>query len=42
MGVKSALAPVGGELSGQWLRTREVAHVDPTGLYFLRPPVVGD
>jgi non-ribosomal peptide synthetase component F len=37
MGVKSALAPAGGELSGQWLRTREIAHVDPTGSYFLRP-----
>jgi len=38
MGVKSALAPAGGEASGQWLRTREVARVDPTGCYFLRPP----
>lgn len=36
MGVKSALAPAGGELAGGWLRTREIAHVDPTGLYFLR------
>lgn len=36
MGVKSALAPAGGELVGQWLRTREIAHVDPTGSYFLR------
>ncbi len=36
MGVKSALAPAGGELSGEWLRTRSVAMVDPTGLYFLR------
>lgn len=38
IGVKSALAPAGGELVGQWLRTREIAHVDPTGCYFLRPP----
>lgn len=38
MGVKSALAPAGGELVGQWLRTREMAHVDPTGSYFVRPP----
>jgi hypothetical protein len=38
MGVKSALAPAGGELVGQWLRTREIAHVDPTGSYFLRGP----
>lgn len=36
MGVKSDLAPAGGERVGGWLRTRELAHVDPTGLYFLR------
>jgi hypothetical protein len=36
MGVKSALAPAGGELSGEWLRSHAVATVDPTGLYFLR------
>lgn len=34
LGVKSALAPAGGELSGSWLRTRLVGSVDPTGLYF--------
>jgi hypothetical protein len=38
MGVKSALAPAGGELVGQWLRTRAIAHVDPTGSYFVREP----
>ena len=36
IGVKSALAPAGGELSGTWLRTRMVGQVDPTGLYFVR------
>jgi hypothetical protein len=36
IGVKSSLAPAGGELSGSWLRTRLVARIDPTGLYFLR------
>ena len=36
IGVKSVLAPAGGELSGTWLRTRMVGQVDPTGLYFVR------
>lgn len=36
IGVKSALAPAGGELSGTWLRTRLVGQVDPTGMYFVR------
>ncbi|HZQ78821.1 MAG TPA: AMP-binding protein [Acidimicrobiia bacterium] len=36
IGVKSALAPAGGELSGTWLRSRMVGQVDPTGLYFVR------
>lgn len=36
IGVKSALAPAGGELSGTWLRSRLVGQVDPTGLYFVR------
>jgi len=36
IGVKSALAPAGGELSGTWLRSRIVGQVDPTGLYFVR------
>jgi hypothetical protein len=39
MGVKSPLAPAGGELVGGWLRTRELGHVDATGLYFLRGAV---
>jgi len=36
IGVKSVLAPAGGELSGTWLRTRLLGQVDPTGLYFVR------
>ena len=36
IGVKSVLAPAGGELSGTWLRTRMLGQVDPTGLYFVR------
>ena len=36
IGVKSVLAPAGGELSGTWLRTRLMGQVDPTGLYFVR------
>jgi len=36
IGVKSVLAPAGGELSGTWLRTRMIGQVDPTGLYFVR------
>jgi acyl-CoA synthetase (AMP-forming)/AMP-acid ligase II len=36
IGVKSALAPAGGELSGTWLRTRMIGQVDPTGMYFVR------
>jgi len=36
IGIKSALAPAGGELSGTWLRTRMIGQVDPTGLYFVR------
>lgn len=36
IGVKSSLAPAGGELSGSWLRTRLVAGIDTTGFYFLR------
>jgi acyl-CoA synthetase (AMP-forming)/AMP-acid ligase II len=36
IGVKSALAPAGGELSGTWLRSRLTGQVDPTGLYFVR------
>jgi acyl-CoA synthetase (AMP-forming)/AMP-acid ligase II len=36
IGVKSALAPAGGELSGTWLRSRLIGQVDPTGLYFIR------
>ncbi|HEY4410098.1 MAG TPA: AMP-binding protein [Acidimicrobiia bacterium] len=36
IGVKSALAPAGGELSGTWLRSRMLGQVDPTGLYFVR------
>lgn len=44
MGVKSSLAPAGGELVEGWLRTRLLARVDPTGLYFLtqhRPALQG-
>jgi acyl-CoA synthetase (AMP-forming)/AMP-acid ligase II len=37
MGIKSALSPAGGEQVGNWLRSHEIAHVDPTGSYFLRP-----
>lgn len=36
MGVRATLTPAGGELVGRWLRTRWLAHVDPTGLFFLR------
>ncbi len=36
IGVKSVMAPAGGELSGTWLRTRMTGQVDPTGLYFVR------
>ena len=36
IGVKSVMAPAGGELSGTWLRTRLTGQVDPTGLYFVR------
>ena len=37
LGVKSSLAPAGGELVNEgWLRTRLNAEIDPTGLYFLR------
>jgi acyl-coenzyme A synthetase/AMP-(fatty) acid ligase len=36
MGVRSSLAPAGGELAGRWLRARVISHVDPTGLYYLR------
>ncbi len=37
LGVKSALAPAGGELVSEgWLRSRLNAEIDPTGLYFLR------
>ncbi len=39
IGVKSALAPAGGDLVDGWLRTRLLAHLDPTGLYFLRGAV---
>lgn len=36
LGVKSALAPAGGDVMEGWLRTRRVAAIDPTGLYFFR------
>jgi acyl-CoA synthetase (AMP-forming)/AMP-acid ligase II len=37
LGVKSALAPAGGDLVAEgWLRSRLSAEIDPTGLYFLR------
>jgi hypothetical protein len=37
LGIKSALAPAGGDLVAEgWLRTRLLASVDPTGLYFFR------
>lgn len=44
LGVKSSLAPAGGEIVNEWLRSRWRARTDPTGLYFLlaegvRPPV---
>jgi acyl-CoA synthetase (AMP-forming)/AMP-acid ligase II len=35
IGVKSALAPVGGMLVEGWLRSGTIAQIDPTGLYFL-------
>jgi len=39
LGVKSALAPAGGELVAEgWLRGRWAASIDPTGVYFLKPP----
>jgi hypothetical protein len=37
IGVKSALAPSGGTVVNEWLRTGWSAELDPTGLYFLRP-----
>jgi hypothetical protein len=36
MGVKSSLAPAGGDIVDGWLRSRLIVHLDPTGLYFLR------
>jgi acyl-CoA synthetase (AMP-forming)/AMP-acid ligase II len=36
IGIKSVMAPAGGELSGTFLRTRMIGQVDPTGLYFVR------
>ena len=37
LGVKSALAPAGGDLVADgWLRSHLSAEIDPTGLYFLR------
>lgn len=41
MGVRATLTPAGGERVGRWVRTHWLAHVDPTGLYFLRGPVGG-
>ena len=38
LGVKSALAPAGGELVEGWLRSRTVSSIDPTGVYFFRRP----
>jgi hypothetical protein len=35
IGVKSALAPVGGTAVGGWLRSGLIGQVDPTGFYFL-------
>jgi len=35
LGVRSALAPAGGDLSEGWLQTGIVCEVDPTGLYYL-------
>lgn len=37
LSVKSALAPIGGDLVDGWLRSRIVASIDPTGLYFFKP-----
>jgi hypothetical protein len=36
LGFKSALAPAGGTIVDEWLRSGIVAEIDPTGLYFLR------
>jgi len=38
LGVKSSLAPAGGEIANEWLRSRWLARTDPTGLYFLNGP----
>ncbi|MGH7859743.1 MAG: AMP-binding protein, partial [Candidatus Binatia bacterium] len=38
LGVKSALAPAGGTLVEGWLRSERMAAIDPTGVYFFRPP----
>ena len=39
LGIKSSLAPAGGELMADgWLRSRLVSEIDPTGLYFLSGP----
>ncbi len=35
IGVKSALAPAGGTAVEGWLRSGQIAQIDPTGLYFL-------
>ena len=35
IGVKSALAPAGGTAVQGWLRSGQIAQIDPTGLYFL-------
>ena len=35
LGVRSALAPAGGDLSEGWLQTGIICEVDPTGLYYL-------
>jgi AMP-binding enzyme len=35
LGVKSALAPVGGTMVEGWLRSGLIAQIDPTGFYFL-------
>jgi acyl-CoA synthetase (AMP-forming)/AMP-acid ligase II len=35
VGVKSALAPVGGTIVEGWLRSNLIAQIDPTGFYFL-------
>jgi len=37
IGIKSDLAPAGGEIVEGWLRTGILAQVDPTGLYLLQP-----